>query len=94
MINLKDLEFICLIFFFLTVKIINLKLLLICNMFYNLLYVKVPKEWKLDDCYEEEPKDPLQMGHRMQYPSKWRAATSDPESMPQIVDHFIIPRTS
>ncbi|XP_031398410.1 uncharacterized protein LOC116208972 isoform X1 [Punica granatum] len=62
---------------------------------YTLAVDKVPKEWKLDPDWDGEPRQPQQMSHLREYPSKWSAATpiQDPVNTVKIVDHFVIHRT-
>lgn len=61
---------------------------------YTLVVDKVPKEWKLDPDWDEEPKQPEQLSHLRRFPSKWSSAAplQDPVKTVRIVDHFVINR--
>ncbi|KAF5740703.1 Calcineurin-like metallo-phosphoesterase superfamily protein isoform 1 [Tripterygium wilfordii] len=62
---------------------------------FTLAVDKVPKEWKLDPHWEQEPKQAQQWSHLRKFPSKWRAAAphQDPLSTVRIVDHFVVRQT-
>lgn len=58
--------------------------------------LQVPKEWKLDSDWDREQlKQPQQLSHLRDQPSKWSAASAqqDPLSTVKIVDHFVIHQT-
>lgn len=58
---------------------------------FTLAVDKVPKDWKLDPEWDNEPKQPLQPSYLRRFPSKWRASGSpDPIKVVKIVDHFVI----
>lgn len=62
---------------------------------FTLAVDKVPKEWKLDPEWDREPKQPQQLSHHRDHPSKWKAAAAhqDPLSTVRIVDQFVVKRT-
>lgn len=63
---------------------------------FTLAVDKVPKEWKLDSDWDREQlKQPQQLSHLRDQPSKWSAASAqqDPLSTVKIVDHFVIHQT-
>lgn len=61
---------------------------------FTLAVDKVPKEWKLDPDWDRELKQPQQLSHHREHPSKWRAAAAhhDPLSTVRIVDQFVVKR--
>ncbi|XP_068309028.1 uncharacterized protein [Pyrus communis] len=62
---------------------------------YTLAVDKVPKKWKLDPEWDREPKQPEQMSHLREFPSKWSASAGqqDPLNTVKIVDQFVIRQT-
>ncbi|KAF8410026.1 hypothetical protein HHK36_002546 [Tetracentron sinense] len=63
---------------------------------FTLAVDKVPKEWRLDPDWDGEAKQPQQLSHLREFPSKWSAAAAqqDPLATVKIVDHFVIQQTT